>query len=64
MLVGGVFSSLRLVILVAEDLLTTLAAGHTLLLLLAELSRRKLGLLLGALNLVTHSIEFLKNKSQ
>ena len=40
-------------ILISEDLLTTLAAGHAVLLLLAELGRRKLGLLLGSGDLVS-----------
>lgn len=40
-------------------LLTTLAASHALLLLLASLRARKLGLLLGANNLVAHGIELL-----
>lgn len=41
------------VILIREDLLTTLAAGHAVLLLLAELGGRKLGLLLGSRDLVS-----------
>lgn len=49
----------RLVLLVGEDLLTTLAAGHTLLLLLAGFRRSKLGLLLGGHDLVTHGVELL-----
>lgn len=47
------------VVLIREDLLTTLAAGHTLLLLLAELGGRKLGLLLGGDDLVAHGVELL-----
>ena len=41
------------VILVREDLLTTLAAGHAVLLLLAELGGCELLLLLNGLDLVT-----------
>ena len=37
---------MRLVVLVGEDLLTTLAAGHAVLLLLAHLRGGELGLLL------------------
>ncbi|SPQ23864.1 1521e1a3-eedc-455a-b5da-4054f20718a4 [Thermothielavioides terrestris] len=40
-------------------LLTALPAGHTLLLLLPRLRARKLGLLLGRLDLVAHSVELL-----
>jgi hypothetical protein len=46
----------NLVVLIREDLLTTLAAGHTLLLLLTGLRAGKLGLLLGGLDLVTKGI--------
>jgi len=49
----------RSIVLVAEDLLTTLAASHALLLLLASLRARKFGLLLGANNLVAHGIKLL-----
>ncbi|KAK1245414.1 hypothetical protein MKX08_005043 [Trichoderma sp. CBMAI-0020] len=47
------------VILVAEHLLTTLSAGHTLCREIELLSRRQLSLLLGADNLVTHSIKLI-----
>uniref|UniRef100_A0A098DMI5 Uncharacterized protein n=1 Tax=Gibberella zeae (strain ATCC MYA-4620 / CBS 123657 / FGSC 9075 / NRRL 31084 / PH-1) TaxID=229533 RepID=A0A098DMI5_GIBZE len=47
------------VILVTEHLLTTLSAGHTLLLLLSRLRRAQLDLLLGGDNLVTHGVELL-----
>merc|ERR1712183_1076074 len=49
----------NLVLLVGEDLLTTLAADHTVLLLLTELGRRKLDLLLGGLDLVAHGVKLL-----
>ncbi|PKS05983.1 hypothetical protein jhhlp_007816 [Lomentospora prolificans] len=45
------------VILIREDLFATLAAGHTLLLLLAGLVGRELGLLLGCGDLVAHGVE-------
>ncbi|CEI62809.1 unnamed protein product [Fusarium venenatum] len=47
------------VILVTEHLLTTLSAGHALLLLLSRLRRAQLDLLLGGDNLVAHGIELL-----
>merc|ERR1719434_638939 len=47
------------VVLVREDLLTTLAASHTLLLLLAGLRRAQLRLLLGGDNLVAHGVKLL-----
>lgn len=45
----------RLIILVRKDLLTTLAASHSVLLLLAEFGGRELLLLLGSLDLVALS---------
>ena len=47
----------RLVVLVGEDLLTTLAAGHAVLLLLAHLRGGKFSLFLLAGDLVSHGIE-------
>ena len=49
--------AIRLIVLVGEDLLTTLAAGHAVLLLLAHLGGGELGLLLLAGDLVSHGIE-------
>lgn len=43
--------------LVTEDLLTTLAASHAVLLLLPQLGRGELDLLLDLLDAVSHSIE-------
>ena len=48
---------MRLVVLVGEDLLTTLAAGHAVLLLLAHLRGGKFSLFLLAGDLVSHGIE-------
>ena len=45
--------AIRLVVLVGEDLLATLAAGHAVLLLLAHLARRELLLLLLAGDFIT-----------
>ena len=47
----------HLFVLVREDLFAALAAGHPVLLLLAELRRGELGLLLRAFDLVAHGIE-------
>ena len=49
----------RLVILIGEDFLTTLAASHTILLLLSQFRRGQLLLPLSALDLVAHGIELL-----
>src|SRR5690606_33792806 len=57
--VADATEGIHLVVLVREDLLTTLAAGHALLLLLAELRRGELLLLLAALNLVAHGVELI-----
>ena len=48
---------MRLVVLVGEDLLSALAAGHAVLLLLSHLSGCELLLLFGCGNFVTHSVE-------
>ncbi|KAI6776795.1 hypothetical protein HG530_000740 [Fusarium avenaceum] len=48
-----------MILLIGEHLLTTLSAGHTVLLLLSCLRRAQLDLLLGANNLVAHGVELL-----
>ena len=48
----------RNLLLVTEDLLATLPAGHAVLLLLAEFRRCQLLLLLVAFDFVAHSIKF------
>ena len=49
----------RLLVLISEDLLTTLAAGHAVLLLLSQFGRGQLLGFLVALDLVAHGIELL-----
>jgi len=49
--------AINLVVLIGEDLLTTLAASHTVLLLFPELAGSELLLLGTGFDLITHSIE-------